>query len=80
MKELATAVAQEMSRKQRQCDTTVDVATNITSRKFVDTNKDDASIDTTDNSKGIFNIDEVRPLAYLPLDVVDNEMVRKPHP
>jgi hypothetical protein len=81
-KELETAVAQEVSKKQRQCDTAVDVATNITSSKFVDTNKDDAdiSIDTTDNSKGIFNIDEVRPLAYLPLDVIDNEMVRKPHP
>jgi len=81
-KELETAVAQEVSKKQRQCDTAVDVATNITSSKFVDTNKDDTdiSIDTTDNSKGIFNIDKVRPLAYLPLDVIDNEMVRKPHP
>jgi hypothetical protein len=38
-KELETAVAQMVSKKQRQCDTAVDVAINITSRKFVDTNK-----------------------------------------
>jgi ethanolamine utilization protein EutP (predicted NTPase) len=73
-KELETAVAQEVSRKQRQCDTAVDDATNVafdesSSRKFVDTNKDDADV--------VNAIVEVQsPQSRLPVDL-DHELVSK---
>ena len=72
--EFETAVAQEMSRKQRQCDTTVDVATNVTfdessSRKLVDTYKDDADV--------VNSVVEVQsPQSRLPVDL-DHELVSK---